>query len=107
MIVKTARALPIFVLALLASAGFAAGAGQSASPRPITFDDFIAVQRVTDPQLSPDGTQIAFVVTVMDKAANRGASDIWIVAAKGGEPRRLTTSPASDTTPRWSPDGRT
>ncbi len=107
MTVKTSRAIFVFVLALLASAGLAAWAGQSAAPRAITFDDFIAVQRVTDPQLSPDGTRIAFVVTVMDKAANRGSSDIWIVPAKGGEPRRLTTSPASDTTPRWSPDGRT
>ncbi|MBE3126283.1 MAG: S9 family peptidase, partial [Acidobacteria bacterium] len=62
---------------------------------------------VTDLQLSPDGTSIAYVVTVMDKAANRGASDIWLVPARGGEPRRLTSSPAADMNPRWSPDGRT
>ena len=53
--------------------------GQSAATKPIAFDDFIRVKRVTDLQLSPDGASIAFVVTVMDKAANRGASDIWIV----------------------------
>ncbi len=82
-------------------------AAQTSPLKPIGFDDFIGIQRVTDPQLSPDGTQIAFVITVMDKAANRGSSDIWIVPAKGGEPRRLTSNPASDTTPRWSPDGKT
>ena len=81
-------------------------AAQTGTAKPIAFDDFIGIQRVTDPQLSPDGTQIAFVITVMDKAANRGSSDIWIVPAKGGEPRRLTSNPASDTTPRWSPDGK-
>ncbi|MBE3112867.1 MAG: S9 family peptidase [Acidobacteria bacterium] len=81
--------------------------GQSATLKPIAFDDFIRIKRVTDLQLSPDGTSIAYVVTVMDKAANRGASDIWLVPARGGEPRRLTSSPAADMNPRWSPDGRT
>jgi dipeptidyl aminopeptidase/acylaminoacyl peptidase len=79
----------------------------SQEPRAISFDDFITIQRVTDPQVSPDGTRVAFVVTVMDKAANRGTSDIWIVPLRGGEPKRLTASPASDSQPRWSPDGRT
>ncbi len=75
--------------------------------RAITFDDFIAIHRITDPQISPDGTNVAFVVTTMDKATNKGSSDIWIVPVRGGEARRLTTSPASDSQPRWSPDGRT
>ncbi len=81
--------------------------GRNAAAKPIAFDDFIRIKRVSDLQLSPDGTTIAFVVTVMDKAANRGASDIWLVPARGGEPRRLTSSPAADMNPRWSPDGRT
>ena len=84
-----------------------AAAAQSAAARPIAFDDFIRIKRVTDLQLSPDGAWIAYVVTTMDKDANRGASDIWLVAARGGEPRRLTSSPAADMNPRWSPDGRT
>ena len=81
--------------------------GDISGTNPISFDDFIRIQRVSDLQLSPDGASIAFVVTAMDKAANRGASDIWIVPARGGEPRRLTSSPAADMNPRWSPDGRT
>jgi dipeptidyl aminopeptidase/acylaminoacyl peptidase len=104
---KTKRALPILVLAAALSLATFAPAAQTGTLKAIAFDDFIRVQRLTDPQLSPDGTQIAFVVTVMDKAANKGLSDIWLVPARGGEPRRLTSSPASDTTPRWSPDGRT
>ena len=81
--------------------------GQNAAAKPIAFDDFIRIKRVTDLQLSPDGSSIAYVVTVMDRDANRSASDIWLVAARGGEPRRLTSSPAADMNPRWSPDGRT
>jgi dipeptidyl aminopeptidase/acylaminoacyl peptidase len=81
--------------------------GRAQQARALTFDDFIAMKRVSDPQISPDGTSVAFVVTAMDMAANRGASDIWVVPSRGGEPKRLTTSPASDSQPRWSPDGRT
>jgi dipeptidyl aminopeptidase/acylaminoacyl peptidase len=73
--------------------------------KPLTFEDFIKIQRLTDPQPSPDGKWIAFVVTVMDMEANRGNSDIWIVPTAGGEPRRLTSAPGTDNNPRWSPDG--
>jgi dipeptidyl aminopeptidase/acylaminoacyl peptidase len=75
-------------------------------PRPLTFNDFIRIQRVSDPNLSPDGQLIAFVVAAVDKAANRSNSDIWIVPARGGEIQRLTSSPQADFNPRWSPDGR-
>jgi dipeptidyl aminopeptidase/acylaminoacyl peptidase len=104
---RIGRTAMIFALGIILSWATLGLAAQSAGTKPITFDDFIRVQRVTDLQLSSDGTRIAFVVTVMDKAANRGLSDIWIVPARGGEPRRLTSSPAADMNPRWSPDGRT
>lgn len=106
MTAKTVRTTLIVLLGIFL--GTAPGlAAQSAGKKPIAFDEFISIQRVTDLQLSPDGTKIAFVVTVMDKSANRGSSDIWIVPSRGGEPRRLTSSPAADMNPRWSPDGRT
>ncbi len=74
--------------------------------RAIQFDDFIKVKRVSDPQLSPDGRFVAFVITVVDKEANRANSDIWIVPAQGGQLRQLTASPRADYYPRWSPDGK-
>jgi len=73
---------------------------------PITFDDFIQIKRVSDPQLSPDSLHIAFVITEMDKAKNTSNSDIWILSLKGGEPWQLTSSPKADFNPRWSPDGK-
>jgi len=75
--------------------------------QPLTFQAFMKVKRVTDAQLSPDGRSIAFVVTVIDVEANRGNSDIWLIPAQGGIPRQLTSSPAADLNPRWSPDGKT
>lgn len=72
----------------------------------ITFDDFIQIKRVSDPQLSPDGQHLAFVITVMDKEQNTSNSDLWIVSMKGGEPWQLTSSPEADFNPRWAPDGK-
>jgi len=81
--------------------------GAETERSPITFDDFIQIKRVSDPQFSPDGQHIAFVMTVMDKAKNTSNSDIWIISAKGEKPWQLTSSPEADFNPRWSPDGKT
>lgn len=75
--------------------------------QPITFDDFISIVRVTDPQPSPDGKWIAYTASRFSKESNRGNSDIHLVAAGGSQGRQLTHSPASDHSPRWSPDGQT
>ena len=74
--------------------------------RPISFEDFIRIKRVSDPQISPKSDLIAFVVTKMDKEKNTSNSDIWIVPLSGGAPWRLTSSPKADYRPRWSPDGK-
>ncbi len=76
------------------------------STKPLTFDDFIRLKRVSDPQISPKGDLIAFVVTEMNKEGNTSNSDIWIIPSRGGEPWRLTSSPKADYNPRWSPDGK-
>ncbi len=72
--------------------------------RPITPDDLYAIQHVEDPQLSPDGTLVAFVRMEMDRESFEYRRSVWLTPVEGGEPRRLTNGP-SDTTPRWSPDG--
>ncbi len=77
-----------------------------AAPRPMTFDDLVACHRLSSPHVSPDGKWVAYVATDVDKAANKTDSDIWLVPADGGTPRRLTSSPKHDRHPTWSPDGR-
>lgn len=77
-----------------------------AGKRPMLPMDLMDLQRVSDPQLSPDGRWIVFVITRTNVEKNSRNSDLWILAATGGEPRRLTFSPTADDSPRWSPDGK-
>jgi len=79
----------------------------AAGPRPYTTADIHQLKAVSDPQLSPDGLWVAYVVTTTDIAENRRNADIWLVPAAGGEARRLTYHRGSDTAPRWSPDSST
>ena len=61
---------------------------------------------IGDPQVSPDGSRIAFVrVTVNEKKEGYNTS-IWSVPVAGGEAPRQLTKGNHDTTPRWSPDGK-
>ena len=91
---------------LLAVAALVVLVSLDAVARPMTFADLMAFHRISDPQPSPDGQWVAYVVTDMDIAENRGNSDLWLVPATGGEPRRLTASPKHDRHPTWSPDGK-
>ena len=88
-----------FCVGVIASPLLAAG-------RPMTVDDLLAVKSVSDPQISPDGKLVAYVVSEIDREKNKSNSDVWLVPVAGGEPKRLTSSPGSDSHPRWSPDGK-
>ncbi len=84
-----------------------AASGTDAQTRGVTAEDYFAFESASDPHFSPDGSAIAFVVTTVDQKQNRRANAIWRVSADGSrEARRLTTSPQSSTSPRWSPDGK-
>ncbi len=98
-----------FLLRLvLVVAALSAGSTASAQKRPMEVEDLFRFKRVSDPQVSPDGRWVAYVVGVVLKDENRVDTDIWVMPAsgQGGEPRRLTQSPKHDRHPRWSPDGR-
>jgi dipeptidyl aminopeptidase/acylaminoacyl peptidase len=82
-----------------------AAAAPAQSRRPMTFDGLMAVKRVADAQISPDGRQVAYVVNVINKDANRGKRSIWLVPTAGGAAREFITSEKNDDTPRWSADG--
>ncbi len=83
-----------------------AATAQETSKHAITFADMIQMHRLGEAQVSPDGRWVAYTVTTPDMDANRGVSNIWIVPAAGGASLQLTQS-GHDSSPVWSPDGRT
>jgi len=76
------------------------------SPPPFTAAEMMRLQRIADPQVSPDGKSVAYQATQVDTATWARNTDIWVIPAAGGAPRRITDDPKSDSRPRWSPDGR-
>src|ERR1700747_729942 len=79
----------------------------SQTPRGITPEDYFAFEFISDPNFSPDGKLVAYVVTKIDRAQNRRNSSIWMAATDGSRaPWQFTTAPQSSNSPRWSPDGK-
>src|SRR5215470_4896543 len=96
----------IYLLVLAGTVTFVAqGVG---TLRGITPEDYFAFEFASDPNISPDGKLVAYVVTKIDRAQNRRNSTIWIVPVDGSRPPlQFTTAPQNSTSPRWSPDSKT
>jgi len=92
----------ILALPVLLAAAFCAHAGE----RPLRNTDIFELEVAADPQISPDGSRIAYVRTSMDIMSDRALPNIWIVDADGDHHRPLLSGPGAYFSPRWSPDGR-
>jgi dipeptidyl aminopeptidase/acylaminoacyl peptidase len=74
--------------------------------RGVTPEDYFAFQSISDARISPDGRQVAYVLTAIDQKKNRRNSSIWLVSVDGqSAPRRLTAEGFNSNSPRRSPDG--
>src|SRR5258706_15730321 len=91
---------------VLLAAAWRAAPTALAGEKPWTSDGILALKTVSDPQVSPDGRLVSYVVTQLTEEGDDTQSDVWLVPAAGGEARALTSSPANDDSPRWSPDGK-
>ena len=78
----------------------------STAKRPFTFEDMMALKRIGDPQVSPDGRWVIFSAVHVNLDENTRKPHLWIVPAAGGESRQLTTGPAGENRGRFSPDGK-
>ena len=104
---RTASTFIHLTLLALAVAATSADAQAPSKKRLPTSGDFVyRLRTVSDPQLSPGGDWVAYTVTSIDSAKDSRDADIWMTSWDGTQTLRLTASPASETTPRWSPDGR-
>src|SRR5438045_5296256 len=91
--------------AALVLAASAASLAQTAH-HPITLDDIQAMADVRDPQCSPDGQSVAYVVSRVDVKEDKSHSHVWMVGFDGKNDRQVTSSQDSESAPRFSPDGR-
>ena len=84
-----------------------AGAGPAFAARPMTIQDLIGAVRVSDPQISPDGSRVLFVRTTTDVPTGKRNADIYVVPADGSSaPKMLIGGDKTENTPRWAPDGQ-
>jgi len=74
--------------------------------RPMKLDDLTRFRNVNDPQISPDGQWVAYVVGTTDAKEDKSNSHIWMVNIDGSNDRQITFSNESESSPRWSPDGK-
>jgi dipeptidyl aminopeptidase/acylaminoacyl peptidase len=99
----TAVSACALLLLLILPAGVAGQTGK----RPLGLDDLARIRSVSDPQVSPDGKWVAYVVGAVDVEKDKRDADLWMVSWDGAQRVRLTASPdSSESAPRWSPDGR-
>ena len=95
------RRKSLFVLAVLLLPGLTSvAAGQRQDGR-LTLDLYLEWERVNDPRISPDGSQMIYTRRWVDKMNDRWESSLWIMNADGSRNRFLTKGSSA----RWSPDG--
>ena len=66
------------------------GTANAQEKRPIQVADLFRFQRIADPQISPDGKTVAYVVTTVDLAGNSSSSNIWLATTSEGKSWPLT-----------------
>ena len=95
-------ARPLFAVALTLTALLTVGPAFAADePHRLELADYLDFERVSDPQLSPDGERVLYTRRWVDKIADRWTSSVWIMDADGSGARHLLEG----SSPRWSPDG--
>ncbi len=91
--------------AIVVAIGLAVSAAPGAETHPFSVHDMLAMQRVSDAQVSPDGKWVLHGLRTTDLEENRGRSDLWLTAVDGSGSRQLTTDPASEFNARWAGEG--
>ena len=102
---KSVRAIPILLAACALAAPVSAKPADAPDPA-FTPSDLFNLSVASDPQISPDGRQIAYVRRSGDIMSDRFRSSIWLIDVASGEQRPVAAGPGTHSSPVWSPDGR-
>ena len=73
--------------------------------RHFTGADLFSLEVAADPQISADGSQVAYVRRSGDIMTDQFRSTIWLVDTRTGEQMPIAAGPGGHFSPRWSPDG--
>lgn len=96
----------ILTVLLVLNLGILGCSQEADAQRSLTIDDILALKRVADPQISPDGHWVAYTVTRNDLKKDAESTQIFMVSRDGDEVVQLTANDYSASSPRWSPDGK-
>jgi dipeptidyl aminopeptidase/acylaminoacyl peptidase len=89
------------VLAFVILGAAAITSPAEAAKKFLALSSYLDFERVSDPQISPDGTEVVYTREWVDKQKDKWESALWVVNVDGSKNRHL----AQGTSPRWSPDG--
>ena len=98
---RLAKLVPMLALSLVFWQPQQGTAQETPAETLLTVDHYLDFERVGGAQISPDGSQIIYTRSRVDKVADRWASELWIMNADGSKNRFLTKGSG----PLWSPDG--
>jgi dipeptidyl aminopeptidase/acylaminoacyl peptidase len=74
------------------------------SKHPLTFEDMMALKRISEPNISPDGKWVLFAAVEVNLAANTKTPHVWAIPTAGGQAKQIISNQDADR-PRWAPDG--
>src|SRR5947209_9285451 len=103
---RTVRECAIALCFAATIAGLSLSQPAQAQKRSITEKDIFQFNWIGDPQISPDGSRVAFVRVTVDEKKTGYETSIWSVSMRGDEQPRRMTDGKHDSSPRWSPDGK-
>ncbi len=74
--------------------------------KPFQALDVFGLEFVSDPQISPDGSEVVYRRNGYDIMEDRRVGNLWIINSDGSNHRKLTSREVSESQASWSPDGR-
>jgi dipeptidyl aminopeptidase/acylaminoacyl peptidase len=103
---RSVRLFSIMLCAAAAITVFSPAQSAQGQKRSITEKDIFQFNWIGDPQISPDGSRVAFVRVTVNEKKDGYDTSIWSVSMRGDEQPRRMTDGKHDSSPRWSPDGK-
>ena len=69
-------------------------------------DEFLALEDISEVELSPEGSFVAYTLTSNDIDKDKQVDSVWMLPATGGDAVRMSSPESDSSSPKWSPDGK-